>query len=699
MVFPRKTTCPAESRQVYFKDGGLDSQPGVSQETGVQSIAQAITLANNLTPTGNDPVTINSDSGAIYDESFTLPDDVFMDAPSIQDFNSDAVTVTLGSNNQLNVRQINNSHASGTSLRMTQPLSIADVVALTSAGVCLEFTNLAAAVDCNIEFIATNGVGAKGISNATTSGLTQPIAVDVSSILLGANNTIAVENSATTTPLSGYIGSIYENNPHTGTTGVKVTGGAVNLTISRVAADTAIDCDGGHTNILCPDIEGDITVASGAKLDLITGHITGDITVDAGGELSILCVDFDGTLTNNGTINGNIEGQPYGTWAEKIGLDETVIVNEESDLPAPSAGVITLDNTKIYQVVGDVVLTNNLDLNGTTITGSSRQFDKLTSTTTNQTMFVGGTSGTVQNLYIASTGTGAKVFNTTGTNIQNLAFDTCSFNGNTDLGTVSDFYALQFTNCVFQNNAAGLTATDITKFSHNDTSWIQNNTATTQLTLTGTFDVILFSGAGMGVPTTKTALSVAGITSVTSFGQIDGGFAFNGAGTYVDDLTVFEDPEWSVEAYGIDQIYKDIQSFGNLSKDASSTTTITTVNTPVKISGATTLNSNFRMGDGSTDNRIVNNTNSRLAYTITGQAGVDNTGGAADAVSLYVAIDGTVDTASQSPGNVGSALAIQNIGINHTFYLDPASYAEVWIENNDDTTDLVVARMNYTLKP
>lgn len=87
-----------------------------------------------------------------------------------------------------------------------------------------------------------------------------------------------------------------------------------------------------------------------------------------------------------------------------------------------------------------------------------------------------------------------------------------------------------------------------------------------------------------------------------------------------------------------------------------------------------------------------------MLYTITGFAGVDNTGGGRDAVSLYVAIDGVADSASRSVSNVGSNLEIQNISINHTFHLDPGSYAEVWIANDDDTTNLIIARMNYTLK-
>ena len=384
----------------------------------------------------------------------------------------------------------------------------------------------------------------------------------------------------------------------------------------------------------------------------------------------------------------------------KTEYGEVVYFTEEGDLPAPSGGVITLDNTKIYRPVGTITMTNDIDLNGASIIGKSRSFDKLVSTTANQVMFTGGNSGKVKNVFIQTSGTGAKACNLSGTTgFETIVFEDCSFDGNTELGTIDNNFATQLQDCVFQNNAAGLVINDVQKFSHNDSAWIQNNTATTNLTFTGAFDLIKMTSGGMGVANTLTGMSVAGITSLASFGQIDGGFAFSGAGTYVDDETVFEDVEWEVEALGVAQTYKDREAFGNVRKDGSTTTTITSSGVPVKVTGASTLGLNFRMDDdSSTDNRVRYLGKLGKSVTISGSISIDNFSGGDDNVSVYVAKNGAVITGSRVQFQVGGFLDTQASGFNETVFMETNDYLEVWVANDDDTTNLVVRTYNFTAK-
>jgi len=364
------------------------------------------------------------------------------------------------------------------------------------------------------------------------------------------------------------------------------------------------------------------------------------------------------------------------------------------------------DNTKVYVHEGEITATDatSIDLNGALLTGMhSREYDKLISSEAAHTLFSSSKSGTIENLFIKNNGSSSKTFNITGgTGFETYVLKDCSLNTNTSVGSFDNLFAVQIINTVFQSNAGGLTVNDIGTFSHKDSSWIQNNTAPTYITLTGGYTNILFQGAGIGVPPTKTGLNLSGIGTISGRGQIQGGFIFSGSGTYVDDVTIFEQVEWTVDAIGIDQIYKDNYCFGNVIKDGQTNTIISSTGVPVKITGSSTLGETFRMDDdGGTDNRIKNTGLSKLPFQITGAISVDTAGFgfSSDRVSVYVAIDGVVDTASRSIGDVGGFDGgILAIPLNHTFFLEPNSYAEVWVANDADTSNLIIPSYNYTVK-
>lgn len=55
-----------------------------------------------------------------------------------------------------------------------------------------------------------------------------------------------------------------------------------------------------------------------ATANIINARIKGDITVDSGGTLHCLVLEHStGALINNGTINGIIGGQYFGTYQQK----------------------------------------------------------------------------------------------------------------------------------------------------------------------------------------------------------------------------------------------------------------------------------------------------------------------------------------------------------------------------------------------
>jgi hypothetical protein len=63
--------------------------------------------------------------------------------------------------------------------------------------------------------------------------------------------------------------------------------------------------------------------------------LTGDITISPGATLDTIIVEFTGTITNNGTLNGLIGGVPFGTYRQKH--EEQVVLNAASfSTQAPS---------------------------------------------------------------------------------------------------------------------------------------------------------------------------------------------------------------------------------------------------------------------------------------------------------------------------------------------------------------------------
>lgn len=613
-VFPAKVTPPTEGRTLERSDGGDDSLGGITTANAVLTMGRAVALANALTPEQNSRVAINSPSSDTTTEAFTCPEYTQISQNnSVIRGSDDDVMVELITGSGLSQRSIENESSDSASVTVRFNASFAascnaDAVQNTD-GIAIQNVGFNFVSIADVSLVAFGNIG---FDNQDTGN----DVFNFSFLRFEAqkdNSTCVFQRGTNTIVMRG--GRLGEFGM-TGVTGIKASSGIVDIDINL------IDCEKGlwatSTGLIrggCNLIDGSIVTEDTSHIDLTCSECTGDITIGTGTTANLIILEYDhvaNTVTNNGTLNGIIGGVRYGTWK----ISDNDIINIESwqdvkDNLAPA------DSTKGYKVFGNIVAddTTSIDLNGATLYGATgRSMDGFTSTQASHTLFNSTKTSFISGLKFAVSGTTSKVFDIAGaTGFETMSLEDCSFNGNTEIGKISGIFALQQINNVYQNNAGGLEVENVTNYAEQNTSWIQNNTAATNVTYTGAFGLIKITGGGMGVASGKTGVNVSGITSIASFAQINGGYAFSGAGTYVDDVTVFENKEWSVESYGIDKVYKDIQSFGNLSKDGSTTTTISVSGTPVKITGATTLGEAFRMGDGATDNRIVNDTLSCIA--------------------------------------------------------------------------------------
>lgn len=179
--------------------------------------------------------------------------------------------------------------------------------------------------------------------------------------------------------------------------------------------------------------------------------------------------------------------------------------------------------------------------------------------------------------------------------------------------------------------------------------------------------------------------------------QIDGGYAFNGSGTYVDNEAIFENAGVEVEAFGIARIYKDSAATGSMYISSSSTTTISTVDTPVKIAGTTTTAEEFRVDDdGGTDNRLRYTGEHTRHFTVICTMGVDSAGNN-KTYTIYVAKNGTVLPESGVPRKIAGGGDVGSIAVSVTTEMETDDYIEMWVENNSDTTDFIATGFNCSI--
>jgi hypothetical protein len=121
-------------------------------------------------------------------------------------------------------------------------------------------------------------------------------------------------------------------------------------------------------------------------------------------------------LLDSQTID-TFNGQPL--TINLIAGNDNIVVKSPSDFPKPFLGVITLAANAVYKVTGTVFLTDEIDLNGSTIVGRNKTSDKLVYSANSGELFTGSNGGRIFNLTISSPARGTKLFNMNGRGTMN----------------------------------------------------------------------------------------------------------------------------------------------------------------------------------------------------------------------------------------------------------------------------------------
>ncbi len=138
-----------------------------------------------------------------------------------------------------------------------------------------------------------------------------------------------------------------------------------------------------------------------------------------------------------------------------------------------------------------------------------------------------------------------------------------------------------------------------------------------------------------------------------------------------------------------------VPSYGEIYVTGSIATVIAVVSTPVKMLGTTALSTNF------TAQNFSMPANNRLRYdgapnkvvhveaTITISAATNN-----KTFQFYVAKNGTVLTESCVQRKIGTSSDIGSVNVQAAMNMSTGDFAEVWVENITDATDITAITLN-----
>ena len=381
--------------------------------------------------------------------------------------------------------------------------------------------------------------------------------------------------------------------------------------------------------------------------------------------------------------------------------DNIVFVASKDDFPAAVSNVITLDANKIYFITSSVdLLGDRIEINtGNSIIGGGADVSELKSTglvgdllTVNYDIILSDIS------FMDVVGAVASV-NQLGTASPSprVVIRYCEFVGNLSNIVCGDTNFLTAQDCVFDGGTINIES-NIVNVVFSTCLFISDGQAYTMFEI-GNGAVISnrlrIDYSTFQVIGSTTGINANGGASIPVDSYILDTVDFLGNGTFIAGIGQFytdNEPRW-INNRGI----VNTAFIGNFSMvNNATTTTISTVNTPVKILGTTTPN---------VINQKFTHTNNRLTYTgsIIRDFEVNivmsfTTTTNNKKFGLYIAINGVVTNASLIYATSDGNNRAESISCQEIFQLSQNDYVEAWIENATDSSNVTVTHLNLTVK-
>lgn len=393
-----KINMPPTGRDFFFSQGAdNDDYSGLTEENPVSSPFEAAARAGAASPPPSDvlPVSVNGNSGSYIGE-LVLPEFANLTAPTVAIISNGAISIDCQGRQLAEVGAAINSAIGGICINLD---AVSRVQAKSTTVVVggddgIGFNVTGACDDIFCELLSGTLTGERAIMFDHTATSTTPIGYRADVVEFFSDDQILMRFNPVSSSDQSFIdiNTAQDGNGAVNSTGFHVMNGRLSIDAQVIEADCIVRIESGAQATLDIDIAvgslellagselvaksvgllaGDITVENGAHLDLYGTTLIGNITIDVGGVMDCHILSHIGTVTNNGTINGFINGDRYGkgnsesTTFTEGGVITQGALNTQVDITAGSGTIYDYSdplNVGAFPVVwsafDDVTITN-----------------------------------------------------------------------------------------------------------------------------------------------------------------------------------------------------------------------------------------------------------------------------------------------------------------------------------------------------
>ena len=373
-------------------------------------------------------------------------------------------------------------------------------------------------------------------------------------------------------------------------------------------------------------------------------------------------------------------------------------VSSVSELPKAQSGIIKLKANATYYFTGSIDLLGSrlLGSQNTVILGASSENSRLTSTglTVGVALFTSEWTTPIRHITIENVDTAI------------------SFNGVTNAPLALDWTGVNFLNVpnIGKINTAGnfifskgafLNSQNLQFDGSHGTIGIDNSIFVgsgsvgnildilSTATITRRFRLIYSSVIAFG---STVGINVNSSATIPTEGYILDTINFSGGGTYLSGVDYTDNKTRFVNSKGIENTAE----IGNYFMSNNVTvTTISTVDTPVKVLGTSTANS-INQKFTHTDNRLTYVGALIRDFQVT--ATLSLTSGNNKIIGVYVAKNGIVISSSEMYSTTSGTGRSESLTCQTIVELNQNDYVEIWVENSSNINDITVEYLNVICK-
>ena len=383
--------------------------------------------------------------------------------------------------------------------------------------------------------------------------------------------------------------------------------------------------------------------------------------------------NYNTSISNWDRISSSANGRLNFKRIKSTDVLATVLAAEKA---AGGGSKYLLNTNTLYEINGTVVADLPIELNNCYLTGLDSGEDKLVKLSGD--LFVGTTGGSIRVLTLVSSA--GKVFNITGTGVQNLIFRDCIVANSSNVGLLKGLSMVFISIVQYVGNSNGIVYEDINQLLISNAGWFGGGAplanSGTYEKLNGQFGLVQKQGGFSEVTGASVGFDVSSNPVINGDAVMES-VVFTGdltTGSYVKSYTIgsFTDynfnTNWSVRCAGI-PTETDASASGNL-YDPSNTTPTKTVATSkgvgYKVLTNNTTATNLLRFSSSTTGRLTYRGKKKRAFQ----------------VSTSIAF---VDVTAGNPSNATYVFYIAKIGSNGTT-VTALPETETYIDSNSGFT-------------